>query len=271
MSGFVDDPDHFWRWAGCRGTGSRSRDVRALPRHAARRGARRVARGVRARPGARDRDRRRRPGRHTRSPSRWGRRAARRRRGGHGDRQRAPGHSARPCATLAASGDPRFVRDPWAGAALEAVTPGETVLIVGPGHTAMDLAASVIRARDARRVVAVSRRELPRSHEDPWRPRPPTPLFKAAELATWPEPIEEAMRRIRPHPDGWRQGLDSLRPIHRDLWLALDEPTRRRFVTEHRRDWEIHRSRISARGCPRHRRVDRRRDARDPGRRHPVG
>jgi uncharacterized NAD(P)/FAD-binding protein YdhS len=149
--------------------------------------------------------------------------------------------------TLAASGDPRFVRDPWAGAALDAVTPGETVLIVGTGHTAMDLAASVILGRGVARVVAVSRHgELPRSHEDPWRPRPPTPLFTPSDLATWPDPIEEAMRRIGAHPDGWRQGLDSLRPIHRDLWLALDEPTRRRFVREHRRDWEIHRSRISA-------------------------
>jgi uncharacterized NAD(P)/FAD-binding protein YdhS len=148
---------------------------------------------------------------------------------------------------VVASGDPRFVRDPWAAAALEPVLPGETVLIVGTGHTAMDLAASVIRGRGARRVVAVSRHgELPRSHEDPWRPRPPTPLFTAAELSLWPDPIEEAMRRIRAHPAGWRQGLDSLRPIHRDLWRALDEPTRRRFVTEFRRDWEIHRSRISA-------------------------
>jgi uncharacterized NAD(P)/FAD-binding protein YdhS len=148
---------------------------------------------------------------------------------------------------VAAGGDPRFVRDPWAVASLEAVMPGETVLIVGTGHTAMDLAASVIRGRGAGRVVAVSRHgELPRSHEDPWRPRPPAPLFTAAELATWPDPIEEAMARIRAHPDGWRQGLDSLRPINRDLWLALDEPTRRRFVTELRREWEIHRSRISA-------------------------
>ncbi len=148
---------------------------------------------------------------------------------------------------VAASGDPRFVRDPWAGAALEAVMPGETVLIVGTGHTAMDLAASVIRGRGAGRVIAVSRHgELPRTHEDPWRPRPPAPLFTAADVATWDDPIGEAMRRIRAHPDGWRQALDSLRPINRELWLALDEPTRRRFVTELRREWEIHRSRLSA-------------------------
>ena len=148
---------------------------------------------------------------------------------------------------VAASGDPRFVRDPWAGAALEAVMPGETVLIVGTGHTAMDLAASVIRGRGAGRVVAVSRHgELPRTHEEPWRPAPRPPLFTPADLASWGDPLAEAAARIRAHPDGWRQGLDSLRPIHRDLWLALDAPTRRRFVTELRRDWEIHRSRVSA-------------------------
>jgi uncharacterized NAD(P)/FAD-binding protein YdhS len=148
---------------------------------------------------------------------------------------------------VAEAGEPRFVRDPWAGAALDSVVAGETVLIVGTGHTAMDLAASVIRGRGASRVIAVSRHgELPRTHEDPWRPRPSSPIFSASDLASFADPLEEARARIRAHPDGWRQGLDSLRPINRELWLTLDEPTRRRFVTEWRRTWEIHRSRISA-------------------------
>jgi uncharacterized NAD(P)/FAD-binding protein YdhS len=247
MSGFVDDPDHFWRWAGV--PPDRFPDRATYGRYLgtlldeARGGSPVAFEHVRARVTAID----------ATGPAAgpFGVTIA----GGRsiaadavvvatGNELPAIPPSLR---TIAASGDPRFVRDPWAGAALEAVTPGETVLIVGTGHTAMDLAASVIRGRGAGRVVAVSRHgQLPRSHEDPWRPRPPTPLFTAAELATWPDPIEEARARIRAHPDGWRQGLDSLRPINRDLWLALDEGTRRRFVTEFRRDWEIHRSRISA-------------------------
>jgi uncharacterized NAD(P)/FAD-binding protein YdhS len=150
-------------------------------------------------------------------------------------------------ADVAAAGDERFVRDPWANGSLDAIRGGETVVIAGTGHTAMDVAASVIHGRGAARVIAVSRHgELPRTHEDPWRPRPSTPAFTPDDLATAEDPIAEAMRRLREYPGGWRQGIDSIRPINRELWLSLDEATRRRFVTEHRRDWEVHRSRISA-------------------------
>jgi uncharacterized NAD(P)/FAD-binding protein YdhS len=148
---------------------------------------------------------------------------------------------------VADAGDERFVRDPWAGAALDGIAPGETVVIVGTGHTAMDLAASVIHGRGASHVVAVSRHgELPRTHEDPWRPRPSTPAFTPEDLAAVDDPIEEAIRRLRTYPGGWRQGIDSIRPINRDLWRSLDEETRRRFLGDHRRGWEVHRSRISA-------------------------
>jgi uncharacterized NAD(P)/FAD-binding protein YdhS len=247
MSGFVEDPDHFWRWAGVQPDQFPDRATYGrylgMLLNEAREGSSVSFEHVRSRVTALDAAR---PAGAPIAVELGG--------GGRVDADAvvvATGNAlpAIPpfLRTLAATGDPRFVRDPWAGAALEAVTPGETVLIVGTGHTAMDLAASVIRGRGAGRVVAVSRHgELPRSHEDPWRPRPPAPLFTAAELVTWPDPIEEAMRRIQAHPDGWRQGLDSLRPIHRHLWLALDEPTRRRFVADFRRTWEIHRSRISA-------------------------
>src|SRR5439155_9909264 len=61
----------------------------------------------------------------------------------------------------------RVVDDPWAPGALArlgAVTrPGETVLLVGTGLTAVDVALSIATSR--RRVVAVSRNgQLPRAH-----------------------------------------------------------------------------------------------------------
>jgi uncharacterized NAD(P)/FAD-binding protein YdhS len=150
-------------------------------------------------------------------------------------------------AGLAGADDQRFIRDPWSEGSLDRVQAGETVVIVGMGHTAMDLAASVIHGRRAAHVVAVSRHgELPRTHEDPWRPRPSSPAFTPADLAAADDPIAEAIRRLREYPGGWRQGIDSIRPINRQLWLSLDDATRRRFVTEHRRDWETHRSRFSA-------------------------
>jgi uncharacterized NAD(P)/FAD-binding protein YdhS len=147
---------------------------------------------------------------------------------------------------IVAVGDPRFVADPWAAGSLDGIGAGATVGIVGTGHTAIDLAASLLRGRGAGRVVALSRHgEIPRAHEDPWRPRPSTPALTVEEFASFADPIEEVRSRFAAYALGWRQALDSTRPIHRELWLAMDDATRHRFVREHRREWEIHRSRLA--------------------------
>jgi uncharacterized NAD(P)/FAD-binding protein YdhS len=145
------------------------------------------------------------------------------------------------------AGHPRIVVDPWAGDALDVVGDGSVVGILGTGLTALDLSASLIRHRPGVRVVAMSRHgQLPRVHEDPWRPKPAQPAFDVEAFRTFADPIAEAEARIRNYPGGWRQGLDSIRPLHGDLWRAMDEPTRRRFLGERRRHWEIHRSRVAA-------------------------
>jgi uncharacterized NAD(P)/FAD-binding protein YdhS len=141
--------------------------------------------------------------------------------------------------------DPSFVADPWGSRWLDDVPDGAVVGIVGTGHTATDVAASILHARSAARVVAFSRRgEVPRPHEDPWRPRPSKPAFTVEEFRTFEDPLVEARARIAAHPNGWIQGLDSIRPITWQLWLALSAEQRRRFVAEWRRDWEVHRSRF---------------------------
>jgi uncharacterized NAD(P)/FAD-binding protein YdhS len=142
---------------------------------------------------------------------------------------------------------PAFIADPWAAAALEPVGDGETVAIVGSGLTAVDLAATLIRGRPACRVVMLSRHgDLPRSQENPWRPRPPEPVLRVDELAAAPDPFAFARERIAGHPNGWRQGLDSLRPITTALWRSMDVEHRRRFVDQWRHAWEIRRSRVAA-------------------------
>jgi uncharacterized NAD(P)/FAD-binding protein YdhS len=146
----------------------------------------------------------------------------------------------------AIAGHPRLVVDPWALDALDGVADGATVAILGTGLTALDLSASLLRHRTSVHVVALSRHgELPRIHEDPWRPKPSTPVFDVAAFRAFADPIAEAEARIRDHPEGWRQGLDSLRPLHGELWRAMDEPARRRFLGEWRRRWEVHRSRVA--------------------------
>ena len=68
-------------------------------------------------------------------------------------------------------------------------------------------------------------------------------VFSVGAFRAFADPLAEGRVAIAAHPDGWRQGLDSLRPIHQQLWLAMDEALRRRFL-EGRREWEVHRSRL---------------------------
>jgi uncharacterized NAD(P)/FAD-binding protein YdhS len=142
--------------------------------------------------------------------------------------------------------DPRGVVDPWAPDALDAVDDGQRVLVIGTGHTAADVIETVLRVRPASQVVAVSRHgDLPRAHLDPPRVRPLTPVFDVEAFLAFADPLLDARAAIEAHPEGWRQGLDSLRPIHRALWLAMSDDTRRAFLAM-RREWEVHRSRLPA-------------------------
>ena len=142
-------------------------------------------------------------------------------------------------------GDPRLVADPWAPDSLDPITDGEVVAILGSGHTALDLGASILRRWPHSIVVAVSRGgTLPRAHEDPWRPRLPEPLFTVEEFLRFEDPLAGAARLIRAHGEDWRPAFDSLRPIHQALWRAMDQDLRRRFLRDWRRTWEVHRSRV---------------------------
>ena len=144
-------------------------------------------------------------------------------------------------------GDPRLVADPWPPTALDGIDDGATVAILGTGLTAIDLAATLVRSRPATHVVMLSRRgDLPLGHEDPWRPKPADPSSASRSSPGFTDPFADARDRLAGYPDGWRLGLDSLRPIHGPLWLAMDDARRRRFVGEWRHAWEIHRSRVAA-------------------------
>ena len=143
--------------------------------------------------------------------------------------------------------DPRVVRNPWVPRALNGVRDGETVAVVGTGLTGVDVAGSVLARHGSTSVVAISRHGLlPRRHEDPWRPRLPEPVFGVDLLETADDPLAEAAARLRARGRDWRRALDSLRPITQQLWLAMDAPTRDRFLRDYRDAWEVARHRMPA-------------------------
>ena len=62
-------------------------------------------------------------------------------------------------------GGPRYVADPWAPGALDAVGPDDRVLLLGTGLTMVDVALSLAARRPGVRMVAASRHALlPRPH-----------------------------------------------------------------------------------------------------------
>ena len=65
-----------------------------------------------------------------------------------------------PVAPLPVPDSPRFVADPWAPGALDPVTDGRPVVILGTGLTMLDVAMSVTGGRPPAQVTAVSRHGL---------------------------------------------------------------------------------------------------------------
>lgn len=142
----------------------------------------------------------------------------------------------------------RFVPDPWAPGALDALAgdahAGDDVLLVGTGLTAVDTALSL--ERSGRRVHAVSRGgQLPRPHAltalPPLQADPGLPGRSLAELRA-------AVRRhvaaaVRAHGD-WRPAVDGLRPLTQAMWARLCDEDRADFLARDASRWNVHRHRM---------------------------
>ena len=111
--------------------------------------------------------------------------------------------------------------------------------MIGTSLTAIDVTGSILNAHPRATVIALSRHgDLPRRHEDPWRPRLPQPAFTVEEFLAFDSPLDAAVERIRSFGDDWRRAVDSLRPITQ---AAVDRDGRRprRIVPAHyRHAWD---------------------------------
>ncbi len=142
-------------------------------------------------------------------------------------------------------GSERYVRDPWIRGSLDVVLPGESVLMLGTGLTALDIALDLASRGVKLPLRAISRHSLlPHSHST-GAASPPTappdlpgrPLTVRALLA--------AVRRAARATGDWRGVVGSLRGITPDLWKELDPAERARFLRHVRPYWDVHRHRIA--------------------------
>jgi uncharacterized NAD(P)/FAD-binding protein YdhS len=134
-----------------------------------------------------------------------------------------------------------YVNDPWSEDAYAGLSSDATVLLLGTGLTAVDVALAFDARRFGGRVVALSRRGLvPRRHQDG---QPPATGLDTAPVGTLSTLLGAGRRRATEI--GWRGAVDELRPVTQWLWGGADVATRARFIRHMRPFWDVHRHRLA--------------------------
>ncbi|MCW2972161.1 MAG: FAD-dependent pyridine nucleotide-disulfide oxidoreductase, partial [Thermoleophilia bacterium] len=142
---------------------------------------------------------------------------------------------------------------PWERGALDAPSPGSSILLRGAGLTAIDAALALLGAEPDLHVTLVSRSgELPRAHAA----GDHTPMTWAEEPAwladrsslTWDVVRRAAIELARAHVAGGgdeRDLVDAVRPRVASLWQRLGAEEQRRFLERDLRTWDVRRHRMA--------------------------
>ncbi len=140
----------------------------------------------------------------------------------------------------------RWHLSPWLGDALRVRFPGERILLLGTGLTAVDAVLALHSQEAACHVTMLSRRGiLPKVH-DPRAPvGAPTVLHNRGNLRLLVQEVRGHIETARQADLGWRAIVDSLRPISNDVWQELPAADQQRFVRHLKKYWEPHRHRMA--------------------------
>jgi len=144
-----------------------------------------------------------------------------------------------------------FINNPWDAKALDDIHIQDPILIVGAGHTAIDVLFNLTSLTDERKVYLLSRHGL---LSQPHRPQGKTPVS-----AKFPEFLDKVPATIRHYYHAirkeikqaalqgmdWRDVIGPLRPHTSDIWHRLPQKERERFLRHVAPYWSIHRHRLS--------------------------
>ena len=115
------------------------------------------------------------------------------------------------------------------------------VVVIGTGLTMVDMVLTLAEAGHDGKVTALSRRGLdPRGHS-----LLPAPALNGRKAPTGVMPLWRWLRGRIAKGDDWRARIDSLRPRSAELWQALSDDEKRRFMRHARPWWDVHRHRIA--------------------------
>lgn len=145
----------------------------------------------------------------------------------------------------------RYVRDPWAPGALDAVPADAPVLLLGTGLTMLDMAIELSARGRSAPMHALSRRGLvPLPHRPHGAPPsyghlPPELIACDASAVSYLRAIRRHTRRLAREGLDWREVVASLRPVTARLWETLSVKERERFMRHARPYWDTHRHRVA--------------------------
>ncbi|SDU72152.1 FAD/NAD(P)-binding protein [Gordonia westfalica] len=145
------------------------------------------------------------------------------------------------------SDQPRYIANPWMPVALGPVLADDgDVLVIGTGLTMVDVAISLLKSGDDRRVEAISRGgRLPRRHADSYLGEVvPDTATEGDNLDEIRAAVATHVARIERLLGNWRPGVDGVRYRIAELWGRLDEADRRTFVRDLAGDWGVRRHRM---------------------------
>jgi uncharacterized NAD(P)/FAD-binding protein YdhS len=141
----------------------------------------------------------------------------------------------------------RWHLSPWLGDTLRVRFPGERILLLGTGLTAVDSVLALFNQEKDCQVFMLSRRGiLPRVHNTRVPVGAAPVLRDRNNLRKLVQQVREYIEAGRQADVCWRAIVDGLRPISNDIWQELASADQRRFVRHLKQYWEPHRHRMSA-------------------------
>ena len=139
----------------------------------------------------------------------------------------------------------RYVRDPWIRGSLDVIRPGESVLMLGTGLTALDISLDLAGRGAALPLRAMSRHGLLPQPHAPFK----MPSQAPPELVSLPmtaRGLLAAVRRAaRSSGVDWKAVIAALRPATPGIWQELYLEERARFLRHVRPYWDVHRHRAA--------------------------
>ncbi|HZW96850.1 MAG TPA: FAD/NAD(P)-binding protein [Candidatus Eremiobacteraceae bacterium] len=141
---------------------------------------------------------------------------------------------------------PRYVSNPWAANALDGAEQDKAVLLVGSGLTSVDVAIALRERGFEGKIHMLSRHGLlPQQHK----PVEPWPAFWNNESPRTArgmlQLLREQVREAEQQNNDWRAVVDSLRPFAQKVWSSLPLRERRQFLRHLRAYWDVHRHRVA--------------------------